>query len=49
MAHNWFKKYGLVLCKHCGIVQRLDDKNKPCPGKIRVVLRENRIRNAGAG
>ena len=46
-AHDWFhhpKFRPLVTCRKCGIVQRHDDKNKPCPGKVRVVLRENRIK-----
>lgn len=46
MAHHWFQKFGLIACKHCGVVQRADGKNKPCPGKVRVALRENRIRAA---
>ena len=46
MGHLWIKKFGLMVCKHCGIVQRADGKNKPCPGKVRGALRENRIRCA---
>lgn len=42
--HHWIRRYGLDCCKLCGIVRRADDKNKPCPGKVRVELRENRIR-----
>jgi len=42
-AHHWFKRFGLICCKHCGIVKRADGTNKPCPGKIRVELRDNRI------
>lgn len=45
--HHWFKRFGLTCCKHCGIVRRADGLNKPCRGKVRVELRENRIRSAG--
>lgn len=44
--HNWFvhpKFAPLVTCKHCGIVKRQDGKNSPCKGKVRVVLRDNRL------
>ena len=42
--HNWFRLMGLTVCKSCGVVKRADGDNGPCPGKIRVALRENRIR-----
>ncbi len=47
MAHKWFvhpKFAPLVTCKWCGAVRRNDGMNKPCEGKVRVVLRENRIK-----
>lgn len=48
MSHNWFhaKRYNMTVCKHCGIVKRRDGENRPCPGKVRVALRENRIKSA---
>ncbi len=42
--HHWIKRFGLTCCQHCGIVRRRDGLNKACPGKVRVVLRENRIK-----
>lgn len=42
MDHSWFQRFGLICCKQCGIVRRADDKNKPCPGPVRLGLR-NRI------
>lgn len=44
-GHQWFNRFGLTCCKSCGIVKRADGRNKPCPGKVRVELRENRIKN----
>lgn len=44
-AHHWFihpKFAPLVTCKWCGIVKRNDGENAPCPGKVRVALRDNR-------
>lgn len=38
--HAWFKRFGLICCKKCGIVQRADGKNKPCRGPVRVGLRD---------
>jgi hypothetical protein len=26
-------------CRRCGIMRRIDHKHRPCPGKVRVVLR----------
>lgn len=46
MKHDWFvhpKFAPLVTCRACGIVKRAVGKNKPCPGKVRVELRDNRI------
>lgn len=41
-GHRWiapaFMK-GKVCCLDCGILRRLDDKNKPCPGVVSVALR----------
>lgn len=34
----------ITCCQNCGILKRADGKNKPCPGKVRVELRENRIK-----
>jgi hypothetical protein len=34
----------MITCKHCGIVKREDGENKACPGKVRVALRDNRLR-----
>lgn len=45
-GHKWFqhpKFRPLVTCKLCGIVQRADGRNKPCPGPTRVQLRDNRV------
>lgn len=44
--HDWIARFGLTCCRACGIVKRRNGENKPCPGKVRVVLRENRIKNA---
>ena len=49
MAHNWIKYHGLLSCKNCGIVKRRDGRNKPCPGKVRVELRENRLKTGFFG
>lgn len=46
MGHSWFihpKFKPLVVCKDCGVVRRRDGRNAPCPGKVRVALRENRV------
>ena len=40
--HVWFKRFGLICCKACGLVQRADGKNRLCPGPVRVGIR-NRI------
>lgn len=45
--HDWFvhpKFRPLVTCRKCGIVKRADGKEKPCPGPVRVALRENRVK-----
>ena len=44
--HKWIRRFGLKCCQWCGIVARADGQNKPCPGKVRVALRENRVKNA---
>lgn len=44
--HEWIPRYGLKVCKRCGIVRRRDGNSKPCPGKVRIALRENRVRAA---
>lgn len=41
-SHDWFRRFGLTCCKRCGFVKRADGGNKPCPGPVRVGLR-NRI------
>jgi hypothetical protein len=40
--HLWHKRFGLTCCKACGIVRRADGRNKPCPGPVRLGLR-NRV------
>lgn len=40
--HLWFERFGLTCCKRCGIVRRRVGLNKPCPGPVRIGLR-NRI------
>ena len=45
--HDWFLRewaYShpdshIYVCRKCGIVRRADDKNKPCPGVVKVGLR----------
>lgn len=39
--HAWFKfkDDNFDCCAKCGIIRRKDDKNKPCPGKVKVTLR----------
>lgn len=47
MAHKWIlhpKFAPLVTCQWCGAVRRADGGNSPCKGKVRVQLRENRIK-----
>lgn len=44
--HNWHRWKGLTCCKHCGWLKN-PKGNKPCPGKVRVALRENRLKEAG--
>jgi hypothetical protein len=40
-GHRWFNYNSkLVCCIDCGIVRRADDRNKQCPGKVSVSLRE---------
>lgn len=49
MEHHWFVHPSfkpLVTCKHCGMVRGSFGQNKPCLGKVRVELRENRLRQS---
>jgi hypothetical protein len=46
--HDWIERFGLNCCRKCGIVQRADGLNNPCPGPIRVELRQNRISGRAA-
>lgn len=41
-GHKWIKPEWLdwQSCLACGIVRRGDDKNKPCPGKVFISLRQ---------
>lgn len=39
-GHTWIKEFGFVSCRDCGFLRRLNgEKNKPCPGRVRVMLR----------
>jgi hypothetical protein len=38
--HLWFERFGLTCCKRCGIVKRRVGENKPCPGPVRIGLRD---------
>lgn len=40
-AHDWFiyEPKGWECCRNCGIVRRLDGKNNPCKGAVKVGLR----------
>jgi hypothetical protein len=41
-THAWFKfasADSFDSCAKCGIIRRKDDKNKPCPGIVKVGLR----------
>jgi len=40
-GHDWFQFKGMTCCKLCGIIQRADGKNKPCPGIVKVGPRED--------
>lgn len=39
--HAWFKFKDDTFdsCAKCGVVRRKDDKNHPCPGKVKITLR----------
>lgn len=39
--HAWFKFKDdpFDSCAKCGVVRRKDDKNHPCPGKVKITLR----------
>ncbi len=46
MRHDWFshpKFRPLITCRLCGVIKQPDGENRPCPGKVRVELRDNRI------
>lgn len=40
-GHRWFHFRGdeFLSCRDCGMTRRADDKNSPCRGKTKVVLR----------
>ena len=40
-AHEWFTPDFLAYecCRYCGIVRRLDGKNRPCRGRVGISLR----------
>lgn len=38
-THDWFHYMTFECCRKCGIVRRRDRKNKPCPGPVRLDLR----------
>lgn len=45
-THAWFifrEEDGLRCCANCGIIERRDGKNNPCPGKVKVTLRGQKI------
>lgn len=50
-AHDWFIPKGIAYecCRKCGIVRRRDDKNSPCKGVVKIVLRGLKIERAQAG
>lgn len=36
-GHHWIKtRYSFVACRDCGFIRRADDRNKPCPGVVKV-------------
>lgn len=35
--HEWFEFHGVTACRRCGVVQRRDGLNKPCPGKTAAI------------
>jgi len=37
--HDWFNYRGLICCRICGIVKRMDGVNKACKGPIVVTTR----------
>lgn len=46
MKHAWFvhpKFKPLLTCKNCGAILTIHTKYKPCPGRVRTQLRENRV------
>lgn len=36
---SWHTAVSWLACEKCGIVQRIDGQNKPCPGSVKIVLR----------
>lgn len=39
-GHQWgFYGTPWETCRDCGIVRRIDDKNTPCKGPVKVTLR----------
>lgn len=40
--HAWVERFGLTCCQRCGIVKRRTGANNPCPGPVRIGLR-NRL------
>jgi hypothetical protein len=40
-VHDWFifERKGWECCRNCGIIRRLDGKNSPCKGAVKVGLR----------
>jgi hypothetical protein len=40
-GHHWIKWHTFVSCRDCGFIRRADDKNRPCPGTVKVDLRAN--------
>ena len=43
--HDWFywKTDRFRCCRKCGVIERKDGKNKPCKGKCKIVLRDERL------
>lgn len=40
-VHLWMQREQdrYQFCRWCGFIRRADDKNKPCPGIVRIGLR----------
>jgi hypothetical protein len=41
-GHHWVRWRQFICCRDCGIIRRADDRNKPCPGIVRVGPRVSR-------